>query len=306
VAPDSRSPRFSVVIPTLDRATQVEHAVRSVLAQTDPDFEVIVVDDGSTDDTATRIAAITDPRVRYVAQERAGAGPARNQGAAVARGRYLTFLDSDDDVVPEWLERLVAAFVEQECALLSCGYVVRWPPDVAHVERPFPPRDLAPLFPGVEGNFVHAGSFALERQLLLAVGGYASTRALQHSELSYRLVPFAIEHGLGIGAIPDLLLVYYRGGTDAISDNAEAVLDGYCYVLAHHTALLRRDPELLANCQAIAGVRAARLGRAALARRLFRAAVRTRPLDPRGWARAGVALAPRAVQRRVWNRRSEE
>src|SRR5262245_66529899 len=86
----------SVVIPTYNRAGTVIDAVRSVLAQQFEDFELIVVDDGSTDDTAARVASIPDERLRYVAGPHAGVSAARNLGVRRATGSVIAFLDSDD------------------------------------------------------------------------------------------------------------------------------------------------------------------------------------------------------------------
>jgi glycosyltransferase involved in cell wall biosynthesis len=98
------SPRVTVIIPTRDRAAGAVRAVESVLAQTFGDFEVLVVDDGSTDGTQGAIRALKDPRVRY---EKKGpphsAAAARNYGARMARAPLLAFNDSGDDWLPEKL-----------------------------------------------------------------------------------------------------------------------------------------------------------------------------------------------------------
>lgn len=86
----------SVVIPTYNRAQTVMDAIRSVLVQTFSDLELIVVDDGSTDDTATRVGAVADPRLRYVRGRHAGVSAARNLGVRQARSELVSFLDSDD------------------------------------------------------------------------------------------------------------------------------------------------------------------------------------------------------------------
>lgn len=92
-------PTVSVIIPTYNRAEMVAEAIRSVLAQTYTDYEVIVVDDGSTDDTRRVVTSFGSP-VRYVSQENKGRSVARNRGIELAAGRYIAFLDSDDLFLP--------------------------------------------------------------------------------------------------------------------------------------------------------------------------------------------------------------
>jgi glycosyltransferase involved in cell wall biosynthesis len=104
--------KVSAVIPTYNRGHVVGRAVASVLAQTHPDLEVLVVDDGSSDDTAARLADVHDPRLRYVRRPHAGVSATRNAGVALATGELIAFLDSDDLWKPEKLAREVA-FLER-------------------------------------------------------------------------------------------------------------------------------------------------------------------------------------------------
>ncbi|MEJ0034341.1 MAG: glycosyltransferase family A protein [Bacteroidota bacterium] len=90
------NPFFSIVIPTYNRAALVALSIQSVLKQGLQDFEIIVVDDGSRDDTEARVRAINDPRLFYHRKENGERGAARNFGARVARGTYINFFDSDD------------------------------------------------------------------------------------------------------------------------------------------------------------------------------------------------------------------
>ncbi len=101
-------PEVSVVIPTYNREAFLEEAIQSVLNQTFEDFELIVVDDGSTDDTRSLVARFRrDGRVSYVYQDNQGDGAARNTGIRRSSGVYVVFLDSDDLWFPEKLERQV-------------------------------------------------------------------------------------------------------------------------------------------------------------------------------------------------------
>lgn len=93
------SPLFSIVVPTFNRADFICDAVESLLAQPGDDFEVIVVDDGSTDDTLKRLESYQS-RIHLVTQPNSGPGVARNRGARLARGQFLAFMDSDDLWMP--------------------------------------------------------------------------------------------------------------------------------------------------------------------------------------------------------------
>ncbi len=98
------SPRFSVVIPTYNRADSVLQTINSCFEQTFEDFEIIVIDDGSSDSTVAVLAACEDPRLVVVSQDNAGPAAARNHGMRVAKGQFIAFLDSDDSWYPEFLD----------------------------------------------------------------------------------------------------------------------------------------------------------------------------------------------------------
>jgi glycosyltransferase involved in cell wall biosynthesis len=97
---------FSVIVPVFNRANTLGEALRSVLAQTDQDFEIIVVDDGSKDDPLSVVKALDDSRIRFVRQPNRGGGAARNTGIDLARGQFIAFLDSDDIFLPHHLESM--------------------------------------------------------------------------------------------------------------------------------------------------------------------------------------------------------
>jgi GT2 family glycosyltransferase len=119
------APEISVVVPTLDRWSLVSRAVAGVLAQEDVALELIVVDDGSSDGTAERLADLRDPRLRVVRHERSlGVARARNDGLAVAAGRWTAFLDDDDAWAPRKLREQIDAAEDVGAALAYSSAVV--------------------------------------------------------------------------------------------------------------------------------------------------------------------------------------
>jgi cellulose synthase/poly-beta-1,6-N-acetylglucosamine synthase-like glycosyltransferase len=117
--------RVSVIVPVFNKSAFITRALDSIANQTFKDFEVIVVDDGSTDDSRTRASAHPDSRIRVLSQVNAGPGAARNRGIAEARGQLLAFLDADDEWLPGYLSTGVRTFDEQsgDLATTTCGYI---------------------------------------------------------------------------------------------------------------------------------------------------------------------------------------
>lgn len=116
------APLVTVTVTTYNRAGMVTEALDSVFAQTYPNFEVIVVDDGSTDDTGRVIKEHYGDRLTYIYQENQGPPAARNASVRAARGKYIGLMDDDDLWLPTKLEKQVAALEERpECALAYCA-----------------------------------------------------------------------------------------------------------------------------------------------------------------------------------------
>lgn len=95
---------YSIIVPTYNRAETISDTIQSVLCQAYPHFELIVVDDGSTDNTEDVVKSFNDERIFYFKKQNAERGAARNYGTEQSKGEYLTFLDSDDIVYPQLLE----------------------------------------------------------------------------------------------------------------------------------------------------------------------------------------------------------
>ncbi len=116
-------PKISVIMLTYNRETLVARAIESILEQTEPDFEFIIVDNGSSDDSG-KIAdeyAAKDNRVRVIHRERGNIGSGRNTGLNAVRGEYIAFIDDDDWVEPDFLEFLYALATEHNAEVAICG-----------------------------------------------------------------------------------------------------------------------------------------------------------------------------------------
>jgi beta-1,4-mannosyltransferase len=117
-------PKVSVVIPVYNRAKAVRRAIESVLRQTYQNFEIIVVDDASSDDTVASVRSISEPRLRVIRHERnRGGSAARNSGIHASSGEYVAFLDSDDEWLPDKIRRQLAVFArsDDQMALVYTG-----------------------------------------------------------------------------------------------------------------------------------------------------------------------------------------
>ena len=114
--------KVSVIMPAYNRETYIRESIDSVLAQSFTDFELIVVDDGSTDATAAIVESYTDRRIRLIRQSNGGVSVARNTGLEAARGRFITFLDSDDLYYPDFLNTLFRLIRSTKTDMVFCDF----------------------------------------------------------------------------------------------------------------------------------------------------------------------------------------
>lgn len=121
----TETPVVSVVMPLYNKEREVERALLSALAQTVRDFELIVVNDGSTDKSAVVARAINDARIRIIDQENAGVSAARNRGIKEARADIIAFLDADDEWMPDFLETILRLQRTYPlCSVFATGYLI--------------------------------------------------------------------------------------------------------------------------------------------------------------------------------------
>jgi len=170
-------PLFSVVIPTYNRAELLGIALDSVFAQTFTDYEVIVVDDGSTDETKEYLATLGD-RVRVFTQSNQGPGAARNLGVSHANGEYVEFLDSDDLWFPWSLETYASVIRNSDKTAFIAGKPFRFrdEEELNDIKREGLSSRKFPdyLASGDEWRWWGASSFVVQRDAFESVGGFAN------------------------------------------------------------------------------------------------------------------------------------
>jgi glycosyltransferase involved in cell wall biosynthesis len=291
---------FSIVVPTFNRSQRLVQTVRSVLDQSLADFELIIVDDGSTDQTIELLGRINDGRIQVLHQSNQGASAARNAGATRATGQWLVFLDDDNAVLPGWLEQFRRLATDPQCGIVCCGVeVVDGVGAVLSVELP---RNQGLVFENQTGFFV-AGTFAMRRTLFDDVDGYApELRAGETTELAFRLVPHCLDAGYEIRSVPQPgIKIEQRDSAGRPSQDPSNLYAGALYMLEHHEDRIARYPSALSSYLSIAGINAMRLGRNRDARRFLVRAAKNDPRNLKCWARLTLATLP-FVRNRVWRR----
>lgn len=170
--------QIGVVIPALNAGRFIGDALGSLRRQTHPAWQAVVVDDGSTDDTAALAAASGDPRVRVLRQDHAGVSAARNHGAAALAGDALLFLDADDWLAPDALARLSVTLAGQPAAIAAYGsyaFVAQEAgPGGSELLRrsgPFPSGDLFERLV-VRNIFTSGGPLLIRRHAFESAGGF--------------------------------------------------------------------------------------------------------------------------------------
>lgn len=208
----AQPPRVSVLLPAHNAAPYLEEAVASVLAQTFQDFELLLIDDGSTDQTpeiATRLAA-SDPRIRLIRQEQSGLVAALNHGLALARGEYLARMDADDRSLPTRFAAQVA-FLDANPEVAVVGGWGRLIDRNGHsFGEKVPPTagaKIQRMLSHGRSPIIHSAA-TLRRSALEEVGGYDP--GYPHAEdlaLWLRLT----RQGYGLANLGELARIYHQG-----------------------------------------------------------------------------------------------
>ncbi|WP_265112375.1 glycosyltransferase family 2 protein [Halosolutus halophilus] len=201
--------RVSVITPSYNDAQSVSRAINSVLGQTYDDYEHVVVDDASTDDTSRILDQYDDPRIKRVKREtNGGLAAARNDGLRVAKGEYVVFLDADDELLPHTIETLIELVEAGDWIAVCPSQLWIWKDGTTEVD-PAPPRKITTEDMRTDGMHVvgGVGGMMVESRALEAAGWFDERlRYLEDYDVCLRLV----EEGALYGT-DEILYLYHRG-----------------------------------------------------------------------------------------------
>lgn len=235
-------PLVSVIIPAYNRAHLLGRAIDSVLAQTYPHLEIIIVDDASIDHTKELVDSYQarDNRIRYLVHERnKGPSAARNTGLAAATGNFIAFLDSDDEWLPERIERHIEVFDRHpDCHIVYSPMKWVYSDGTTRVVGTDAPegRVFEQLLLGnVVGN---PSACVIRRECFEKVGGFDED--LRYSE-DYDLWLRLAKH-YSFKKIPEPLVLYYRHGDQLSTKGLKSKIDATYALLAKHKEDLDRQP----------------------------------------------------------------
>ena len=218
---------ISIIIPTYNAGQYIKEALDSVFAQSFQDFEVIIVDDGSTDDTTQKVKTLSDPRILYVYKENQGPAAARNYGLNLARGEYIAFLDVDDLWQPHKLEMHVDLMRSSPLMGMSFSWFqILFDQPVQRFESPWfspPQKQILGFVDFLERNWTgHSSSVVLRTQCMKDCQGF--DESFYTGEDYYLWLQIA-QRGWGIGFLPEALSVYRRRSGSLTVDHLQIALD---------------------------------------------------------------------------------
>jgi glycosyltransferase involved in cell wall biosynthesis len=296
---EPRNPSVSVVIPAYNAARWIAETLDSVLAQTFRDFEVIVVDDGSTDETPDVVGRYGS-RVRYLRKEKGGTPSARNAGIRAARGSYIAFVDADDLWLPEKLQLQMELFLKQRDLAWTYCDTVLFQSETARLLYKTSQRtkmyagDI--LRPLLLRDFIHSGAPVIKREVFDAVGYFDESPLLQSGEDWSMWLRIASRYPIGF---IDLPLVKYRihRTSKRHSRDVQYIFQAMC---THVNNAVARDPDRLSDLRKHAlasvcmdmGVMYLTRGDRLRAREMYARAIRLYPYYVKTWACWLATLLP--------------
>lgn len=286
---------ISIITPTYNRAHLLPRMIQSVIGQCYKNWELLVMDDGSTDNTEDIINDFHDSRIKFIKGENTGASQKRNDGVNLASGKYIIFLDSDDEVSVNWLKEMSEPIKDDRNYVVTCGYKkVDHTGEIVDITYP---EKLGGFFGNLKINFL-SGSLLYKKDLFLEAGGYDTALSSgQHTELFLRLIPLFSKYVTEMKVIDKTLLTIHLHQGERIRNNYEGIYFGCTQTLEKHKAKFMNHPEMHFNYVSIASVMGLRTGRFSEARKYLKNAIEIKPLEVKSYIRFIISYFPFLARR---------
>lgn len=268
-------PYFTIIIPSFNRSHIIVKTIQAVLDQSFEDFELQIVDDGSTDNTKEILTPIlADKRVKYIYQDNAGVCAARNTGARVAEGNYLIFLDSDDTVENNWLFDFYEEIENKTADIVYCSVKIQ------NYDNTIEYIDVDNPYGNNKGQGTDlAGSWAIKKQIFCNVGMYDEVIKFgENNELRLRINSL----NLNIGLIKKYNLIYFASKNGG-SKNYQNKINSILYVLDKHKDYYNQNRNVKKLFLQTAAVSAVRIRNIKNAHDLFNLALKENKTDIKLW-----------------------
>jgi glycosyltransferase involved in cell wall biosynthesis len=280
----------SVVMPTHNRAQMLSRAVKSVLAQSHKDLELIIVDDASTDETAEVVASIDDDRVVALTNpECLGGAASRNRGIEIARGEYVAFLDDDDLWLPSKLEKQVSRFAElpRRVGVIYTGHCYVSENTQNVVWNQFPINKGNVLVALLKGCITTSSTAMIRRELLHEVRGFdPELPAAQEWDLWIRLAKIC-----EFDYVPQVLVMLYIHGKQLSTDLAGKIR-ARKMLLEKYLETIKQHPLILADHYKRLGVLNILSGQKSAGRKYLLKSLRTNPRSLNCLTHLGLSFLP--------------
>ena len=243
---ENKLPAVSVIMPTYNRSAVIGRAIDSVLAQTHRNFELIIIDDGSTDDTPAMVKGFDDDRIRFIKTGRnCGAAAARNLGIKAARNDLIAFLDSDDQWLENFLETLVKKMIsaDDKTAVVYSAYFLHSAAKEIVLPSASVRQKTGDILPElVRKNFVALPTILVKRICFEQCGVFDESLPCRHDwELFLR-----IAHRWRFSFVPEPLVRVYRS-EKSISSDYRFKIAGWKPVIEKHLKLFKKYPGILSE-----------------------------------------------------------
>jgi glycosyltransferase involved in cell wall biosynthesis len=246
---EKREKMVSIITPTYNRAYLIERCIDSIAAQTYSDWELIIVDDGSTDNTPEIIQKyLEDTRIRYIQKKNTGGSDSRNFGVSLAKHDFIAFLDSDDEALPNWLEE-ASKKLTNNVGILSVGAIRQHADGRKELDFPY---TMSGFGKDVKVKFT-CGSLFIRRSVYTGVNGFdTSIPSGLMSEMGFRLLDYLQRNNLEAVHLDQCLVkVYFHEGERMRNDWNTLSNDVQRFVERYHTHLKRWDIRELASNYAV-------------------------------------------------------